>query len=193
MSKIIILGAGGLARELYWNCIDADNFSEFCFVDELTQETHLEISDVKFLIIKDWHFPVGFTDFLMGVGDPKVKKDFAKKALHRGLKPAPTLINPRAMVHQANIGRGGSISAASHITANVKIGDYVLINGVGSIGHDCIIGDYTTINPGVCISGNVEIGEGCVIGSGTIIKEKIKLPPGTITGIQAAVVKSPKE
>jgi len=206
--KIAILGAGGLAKELFWNIRDVYPEMDFWFVDDTAdrKKRNLKIKDEEFGIIRDWSFPTFDSkflkqcdgknirerlhpDFLVGVGDPKIKKLLVKKALDAGLIPADTFIHPRAMAQDAEIGVGGSFSAGSYVTANIKIGDYVTLNGVLSIGHDSVIGDYTTINPGVSISGNVKIGEGCVIGSGTVIKEGLELPPGTITGAQAAVVK----
>ena len=197
---IAILGAGGCAREVYWYIHDAWPETEVVFVDDLTEVTAIRMGEEMVPVVKDWRFEgirsgrtgqlCHFTEFVVGVGLPHVKRILVKKALENKLRPASTVIHPRAVILDPGcvIGMGGVIAPGAVITANVRLGDYVLINYNATIGHDTCIGDYASCNPGCNVSGNVMIGEGVCLGAGTVVREKIVIAPDVITGAQCCVV-----
>lgn len=203
MSKnIAILGAGGFAREVYWHIKESNPAAQIVFVDDITETTKISMADSAIPVIKDWEFDAvplngpnkpleAVHEFIIGVGDPKIKNILIQKALDSGLFPAATVVHPRALVQGDDnvIGVGGIVTPGCIITTNAKIGDYVLLNLNCTVGHDTIIGDYVTCNPGCCISGNVKIGDNCILGTGTVIREKITVAPGVQTGAQTCVVK----
>ena len=86
----------------------------------------------------------------MGVGSPEFKRDFVEKALATGLKPAPTIVHPRAIIqgNDCELGVGGLITPGCALTTNIKIGDYVLLDLNCTVGHDTIISDYTSVSRG---------------------------------------------
>lgn len=200
---IIILGAGGFAREAYWHIRETWPTAKILFVDDVTDTTELVMCGEKIPVVKDWRFEAFLSSgpgrcedssfgFVIGVGNPQAKRILVKKAIESGLKPFPTVIHPRALVqgHDCRIGVGGIITPGCVVTTNVSIGDYVLINLNCTVGHDAALGDYVTCNPGCCISGNVTLGEGVVLGTGTVIREKISVAAGVVTGAQTCVVKN---
>ena len=183
--SLVILGTGGFAKEVYHNAKDINYKRKIYFADDYTDTTELYGEEV----IKNWKFHAN-SEFIIGVGSPKAKKIMIKKALEAGLKPAPTLIHPTAIVQDVIIGFGGIICPNVVITANIKIGDYVTINIGATIGHDTTIGHFTNIAPGVNISGNNYIGMGCDIGTNSATKEKIEIISDTIIGMCSGVTKS---
>lgn len=188
MKTIIILGAGGFAREAYFHLIGSE-YQNFVFVDESAKVNELVLGNKRHKVISDWDFAkVGTDRFLVGVGNPKAKLTMSTKAIGCGLKPAESFIHSRAIVQDAEIGLGGIITPGCIVTTNVKIGNYVLLNLNSTVGHDTIIGDYVTVNPGCHISGNSVIGSNVLLGTGTAIRENIKIGDSIVTGAQAAVV-----
>jgi sugar O-acyltransferase (sialic acid O-acetyltransferase NeuD family) len=188
MKTIVILGAGGFAREVFFhlNSVNAN----FVFVDDFTNVEEIIIHNKSYKVIKNWNFEsFKNAEFIIGVGNPEVKKTMVEKALENGLKPMKTFVHPKALVQDADIGVGGIITAGCIITTNVKIGDYVILNLNCTVGHDAIINDYVTANPGCHISGNTIIGKYSSLGTGTVVREKIFISENIITGAQAAVVK----
>jgi sugar O-acyltransferase (sialic acid O-acetyltransferase NeuD family) len=198
----IILGAGGMAREtichlkdfFYSMSSNAENFFNIVLVDDFTPLTKVQIGGLEYEVVKDWNFEKfdHIVGFLVGVGNPNLKKQMIDKATKAGLSAAPTLIHPRAIVQNGanTIGFGGVICPGVVITTNVVIGDYVIINYNSTVGHDAVISDYVTINPGCNLSGNIFIDKLTNIGAGSVIKEKIKIASGVITGAQSCVVKN---
>ena len=185
----IILGAGGFAREVAWNILNLDTTADFLFVDDITEIISVQIYRNEYKVIKDWRFPENFNYFTIGVGSPKAKRIMVEKALANGIMPRNTIIHPRAMIQDAEIGVGGVITSGVAITTNVKIGNYVVLNLNTTIGHDSIIEDYVTCNPSCSISGNVTLREGCFIGVGATILEKKIVGSYASVGAQACVVK----
>lgn len=195
--KIFILGAGGHARETYCHLKDIDPSFEILFIDDVTPTKTIHIKGKDIEVVKTWPRVIekkalGFESFVIGIGDPKLKPDFIKKALDNGLKPSQTWIHPKAIVQDAKLGLGGMIAPGVVVTCGVTAGDYVVLNYNSTVGHDSRIGDFSTCNPGSNVSGNVTVGKSCLIGAGAVIKEKISIADNVIVGAQACVVKDIK-
>lgn len=187
MSSITILGAGGLAREVYWHLQGA--YDDFIFVDDATEIQSVQLGQKSFPVIKDWNFiryPV--SSFIIGVGNPKAKKIMVEKALRAGLTPAHTFVHPKALIQDAQLGVGGIVAPGCVVTTNVKIGDYVVLNLNSTVGHDAVIEDFVTVNPGCCISGNTILKSGVTLGTGAVVREKVVISQDVVVGAQSAVV-----
>jgi sugar O-acyltransferase (sialic acid O-acetyltransferase NeuD family) len=198
---LVILGAGGSARETWWFARDTWPDVEIAMVDDVTDVTEVRIADAVVRVVKDWDFaPLrartgddAFRDFIVGVAEPATKRAMVAKALAAGLEPAPTLVHPRAIVRgDCRLGRGGQIVAHSQLTTDATIGDYVCILD-STIGHHDVVGDYTTCYPGCRVAGDVTLGEDCLLGTGTVIRPGIRVARGVVTGALACVVKNVDE
>jgi sugar O-acyltransferase (sialic acid O-acetyltransferase NeuD family) len=195
MKNIIIIGAGGFAREVAWliEDINKEN-SEWNFIgyiEEFVDNIGKELNGAKILGTFEWIKQNTHKElyYVCAVGDPCLKEKFNQMAQELGLCPA-TLVHPSVMMSKYNNIREGSIICAGCIiTVNVKIGKHVIVNIDCTIGHDSIIGDYSTILPSVNVSGNVNMGIKCNIGTGASIMPKVKIGYSAIIGAGAVVVK----
>jgi len=193
---VVILGAGGFAREMYWHVLGTYPDARIVFTDDVTDTRVVAMGGREIPVVKDWKFGAvegaRFEEFLLGTGNPSAKKMLVERAIESGLRPAPTLVHRRALVQDAGcrVGVGGVIAPGCVLTANVTMGDYVLLNLNCTVGHDAVLGDYVTCNPGCSISGNVTLGEGVTLGTGTVVREKIAIAAGVTTGAQTCIVKN---
>jgi sugar O-acyltransferase (sialic acid O-acetyltransferase NeuD family) len=185
---IVILGAGGLAREVFFHL--QGFYDDFVFVDDYNPDPKVVIQGKAYPVVTDWDFSAykGYP-FIIGVGAPNAKRILVERATKAGLSPAPTFIHPRAIVQDAVIGVGGIITPHCSVTTNIRIGDYVVLNLNCTVGHDTVIGDYVQANPGCHISGNVVLEGGVSLGTGTAVIEGTRISKDIVTGAQAAVVK----
>lgn len=185
---IVILGAGGMAREVFWHL--QGFYDQFVFVDDYNPDPKVTIQGKSYPVVTNWDFSAysGF-QFIVGVGSPKAKKVLVDKAKKAGLAPAPTFIHPRALVQDASVGVGGIITPGCYLTTNIRIGDYVILNLNCTVGHDAVVGDYVQANPGCQIAGNVVLEEGVFLGSGSTVIEGLRVVKDTTIGTQAAVVR----
>lgn len=193
MKRIVILGAGGLAREvadIFTACNQVDKQYEIVgFIDE-NQGNHGKILN---------GFPVlgGFSWFdrvdksevraITGIGNPASRRKVVNKALSQGIQFC-NVIHPTAVVTPfITYGIGVVITACCVLTNQISIGDHVFLNLDCTVGHDTMIDDFCNINPGVHISGNVHLETGCEIGTGAAIIQGVSIGKWSIVGAGSVV------
>jgi sugar O-acyltransferase (sialic acid O-acetyltransferase NeuD family) len=198
LKSIVILGAGGGAREAFWMLLHVHPDVKVVFVDDTTDRSTLDIAGRIHPVVNDWNFDGvrkefgsgeagSFRQFIIGLGTPRDKKIMVEKALSHGLQPAPTPIHPTAIVgDDCVIGRGGFVMAFCVITTGVTIGDYVLIENT-SVGHDAAVGSYASCYSGGAISGDSSLGEGGLLGAGAVIRDEKHVADWVTIGAQSFV------
>jgi sugar O-acyltransferase (sialic acid O-acetyltransferase NeuD family) len=192
--KVVILGAGGFAREVLWVFRDANEvhnrWEVLGFIDENPENHGKELCDLPILGGFEWFKTVDKSDIkvICGVGNPKVKKYFVEKAESLGLEFC-SVIHPNVrMSKYIEVGKGTVITAGNIITTQVKIGNHVSLNLDCTIGHDDVIEDYCNIAPGAHISGNVTLKEGVDFGTGAVILQGVTIGKWSIIGAGAVVI-----
>jgi len=192
---LVIYGAGGFGREvrLMIEQINADRaqWNILGFVDDGKAGTVVDDLEV-----------LGGMDYLVNQSKPLsvvlalADGNLRKQLVHK-LKPSrlefPTLIHPGANTGDAKrntFGEGTIITDGNILTTNIRMGNFVIINLMCTIGHDVILGDYCSVMPGCNISGNVTIGEGTFLGTGSKVLQNLQLGSGCKVGAGAVVVKS---
>ncbi|WP_238884659.1 acetyltransferase [Clostridium sp. YIM B02551] len=195
MNNIVILGAGGFAREVAWLIEDINvqdsMWNLIGYVEESDENVGKNLNGFNvigdFSNLKDYYD--GELYYVCAVGDPNLKVKFSNKAKELGMKPA-ILIHPNVKISKYNkIGDGAIICAGCIITVNATIGEHVILNIDTTVGHDSVIGNYSTVLPSVNISGNVVLGENCNIGTATSIINKVNIGTNVTIGAGAVVVK----
>lgn len=192
MKKLVILGAGGFAREVAWLVEEINKENEtwnlLGFIDENENNHSKIINGYKVLGDFDWFNDKKEIYCVCAVGNTKSKKNMIGKAIKKGIRFA-ILIHPKVRKSShVEIEEGTIICASNIITTNIKIGKHVILNLDCTVGHDAIIEDYVTILPGVNVSGTVIIQEGCNIGTGCAIINDTKIGAWTTVGAGAVVV-----
>jgi len=196
MRKVVILGAGGFAREVLWvfrEAIKADHQWEVLgFIDEEPENHGKLICDLPVLGGFEWFRRVDKSGIkvICGAGTPKTKKHFVEKAESLGLGFC-SVIHPNVrMSKYVEIGKGTVITAGNIMTTQVEIRKYVSLNLNCTLGHDSTIEDYCNIAPGYHITGNVTLKEGVDFGTGAIILQGLTVGKWSIIGAGAVVVNS---
>lgn len=101
------------------------------------------------------------------------------------------VVHPNTLVSRhAHLGLNVLIMAGVVITANVVIGDHVVILPNSVVHHDSRIGAYTILGSNVLVAGSVHIGEHSYIGSGSRFRDHLTVAPDTLVGLGAIVVTS---
>ena len=192
-TKVVILGAGGFARETL-DVLDACNrerpgsWEAVGFVSEVESDWGRELIGRPVLGGLDWFDGrEGEVKAVCGIGSPAVRRRVTEDCRERGVEFV-TAIHPRATASEfVRFGTGCVVTAGVVITNEITVGDHVHLNLNMTIGHDAEIGDYCTIAPGVNVSGNVRLGRGCDVGTGASIIEKLDIGEWSIIGAGAVV------
>jgi len=191
MSKkdIVIVGAGGLGREIYtWLKDSDDEHNILGFLDDVPDS--LENYNYPAEIIDDIqnHQPIAGAKYILAIMSPAGKSKFAVELKNKGCK-FTKFIHPTAILgSNVSVGEGVIITPGCILTCDIKIGDFVFLNTQTTLGHDVKIGAYTSINGKVEISGFVEIGESVTIGSRVVVLPKKKIVSGVTVGAGSVVV-----
>ena len=201
MRTIVILGACGTCREVWWVVQETMPGTRAVFVEDTSEIREMVFPGEVVPVVKDWDFRAvrrdigggakdAFTEFICGMGSSRAKKIMADKALAAGLRPARTVVSNFARVRpDVTIGYGGIIHNDCVLTTNIVVGDYVSVH-LSRAGHDVIMENYVTLSPGCHIAGHTRLCEGVFLGACTVVQPRVTIAPWVCTGINTAVVKS---
>jgi len=134
-------------------------------------------------------------DFVIAIGNPRIRKKVFDKMSSVGTPSFATLIDPAAVVmtEHVSVGSGSVICAGSICTVEVDIGAHVIINLNCTVGHEVRIDDFVTIAPMVAISGSVFIGVCAEIGTGAAIRQGLTVNAGAMIGMGSVLTKNVAE
>lgn len=127
--------------------------------------------------------------FVLGVGNPEVRRSLAGRLEQAGWEPL-TLVHPNAVIgSMARIGAGGVVCAGVQLSTNVRLGRHVHLNPGSIIGHDARLGDWVSVNPGAVISGEVAVGSATLIGAGAVVLQGLSVGDRVVVGAAACVTR----
>jgi len=197
--KVVILGAGGFAREVqqlirdinrYNNNRDLEIINLLGFIDEDKKNLNKTIHGTPVLGDFEWLKNADKdTKLALGIGLPRTKKKFVEKTTKINLEFA-TLTHPDAYIGEnVEIGKGVIITAGNYITVDVVIEDYAMINLCCTIGHDTVIRRFVTLSPHCTISGFTIIEAGAELGSSVTTTPGKKIGASSLIGAGSVVAK----
>jgi len=191
---LIIVGAGGLGREVYsWLSQEIKEKKDYKikgFIDDNRHNLDEYDYPVKVIgTIADYR-PKPEEKLVLSILDPKVKKNLVVSLSKNGAE-FYTLIHPSVIFgFNIKIGKGCVISPNCILTNDIKIGDFVFINTSSTIGHDAVIGNFTSINGKVEITGKVKVGSGCMFGVGAKVIPGRRIGDGVVVGAGSVVIRN---
>lgn len=196
MKDLIIVGAGGLGRELLEWVEDINKTEKKWNIKGFIADWYepLDVSRCDCAVIgtiQDYQ-PSNNEEFTCAIGDPVGKEKVVTLLKSRGAV-FTNIIHPTVVIGSNNtIGEGFVACPNSCITTNVTIGNFVTLLG-SSIGHDVQVGDFTTISGYCDITGGVKIGKRVFVGSHVTIIPKRRIGDDAYLGAGSVVVTHVKE
>lgn len=194
LQDVVILGAGGFAREVL-DAFDAHNaifpaYNVLGFiVDAEYGSPGTNINDKPILGDYSWLAEnSNNVHVICGVGAPEIRLELVERAKNLGVSFCSITHPTATMTRWVTIGEGTAITAGCIFTNRIVVGNHIHINLDCTVGHDVIIEDFVTIAPGAHISGNVNLQEGCFIGTGVNIIEKKTIGAWSIVGAGSTIV-----
>ena len=155
-SSLLMLGAGGVALEVYEIIQKNGNWQAVAFLDDGNNPHSLNIIGT---ISSLSHWRGKFTHVIAAVGNCAVRMEWLKAARESGFEIA-NIIHPTAVISpSAQIGAGCIVMSNTSVGAKAALGDGVLVNHGARVDHECVVED------------GVLLGMGCVIRNGVRIKE----------------------
>jgi len=191
MKRVVIMGAGGFAREVADIVRDLgpdSGYEMVGFVDVDDSRAGEVLNDTRILGSIASITEQGLVG-VAGAGEVAPRKRQVAEMLEAGIEPI-TLVHPSVVMSPfVRIGAGTIVTAGTIITNNVTIGEHVVLNLGVTVGHDVTIGDQCVLSPGVHISGWVTIEDECYFGTGAVVLPKLTIGRGAVVGAGAVVTK----
>lgn len=192
---IVIIGAGGLGREVLW------------FLEELnSRDNHWNIKgfiddnpELQNQIVNGYPV-IGTVESLYNytertaaaccIAKPEIRQRLITKLKQNTNIEFPNIIAANVRYSdRVEFGTGNVICQSVSMTVDIKIGDFNIINPSCTIGHDVVVGDYVTLYPSVNVSGNVHLSKQIEIGTGSQIIQGLTICEDVIVGAGGVVVR----
>lgn len=191
LKPLIIVGAGGLGREVAWLVEDLNKVDlqwEFLgFLDDGVTGPTVEGYPVLGSISTLLHInPIPWV--VVAITNSAVRKRIITRIQQNDI-PLATLVHPS--IHSSGyvtIGKGSIVCAGSVLTTNIELGLASVVNPNCFIGHDTVLQDYVSLMPGVHVAGEVTLGEGTYMGIHSCIINRMEIGEWSTIGAGATVV-----
>ena len=196
MKDIVIIGAGGIGREVAWIIEEINEVNPtwniLGFVDENSEIWGKELNGYKVLGGLDILDKLeSKPEVIVAIANCGVKKDIVAR-LNNKFNFA-TIIYPNVKISKyIEIGQGTIIYPGVILTVNTSIGNHIIISGNCGIGHDTVIDDYSSVLWGSNFSGFNTVGEECFIGVGTKVIQGINIGRGRKVDAGTVVIENIK-
>lgn len=195
MQDLVIVGAGGLGREVSEWVEDINEvrptFRLLGFLDDNAARHGEGCHDVTVLGGTEWITDRPDVAAVVAIGSPVAKRRVLERLRAAGATRFPPILHPAAVIGRfVEIGEGTIVCPGAVLTTDIRVGRFVALNFNLTIGHDAQVGDYALLAPGVHVSGYARIGEGCDLGAGVVVLPSTEIGAWSVVGAGATVTAS---
>ncbi|MCQ2301204.1 MAG: serine acetyltransferase [Bacteroidales bacterium] len=199
MKDIAIYGFGGLGREVAcvinkineveptWNIIgyfdDGEPVGKECKYGKV-------LGNIDTL--NAWQTPLSV---VIAIATPKYLELVSSK-ITNPLVDFPNIIAPGVFKfdeESVSLGKGNLITFGCRFSCNVTLGDFNVLDGMISLGHEACIGSYNAIFPETRISGQTSIGDKNFFGARCFVAQCLKVGNGNRFGAGTFVLRKIKD
>ncbi len=191
---MLIVGAGGFARELLEIFQQKGIADQVGFYDDVNQNTGKLLFD-RFPILKNEaqakdFFSAHGNAFTIGIGNPALRYKMHQKFEGLGGK-LNSVISSKACLgsFDVSIGEGCNIldGATFSNSTSAGIGCIVYYNSI--ITHDCSLGKFAQLSPGATLLGGAKVDDFTVVGSNATILPNVTVGKHAMIGAASVVTK----
>ncbi len=195
MKDIVIIGAGGLGREIL-GLIQSINKKESRwrvkgFYDDGAECGKL-IHGLPILgKVEALNAQQEALDVAIAIGDSSTRRK-VYDGLNKQRLSFPALISPDATIldeESVSIDEGVLCCAGTILTCDITIGAFTLLNLCCTVGHDAVIEPFCSFMPSANISGETHIGAEVYMGTSSSIINRISIGGNSTIGAGAVVTK----
>lgn len=196
MKRVVIIGAGGHARDTAWHAAEVNRarptFEVLGFV--VSDLARLGPHDSPVLGDETWieQHRGDIDGLVLGIGSPRVRAQVATRLQARFPElDWPSLVHPSALLDwdTARIGRGVLVGAGVIGTVNVRIEDFAVLNPAVTLGHEAVVGACCVLNHASGLSGGTVLEREVLVGTGARVLQYRRVGARAQVGAGAVVTK----
>jgi sugar O-acyltransferase (sialic acid O-acetyltransferase NeuD family) len=194
MNRLYIVGAGGFGREVFsWakQCPEWNTRWKFAgFLDDNPAALSAFALTPGVVAPISGFVPVQGDQLICAIGDSRTRLRIARELQKRG-GAFPVLRHPFSVIGEGcDFGQGTILCPGVVVTANVRVGEFVIVNICATIGHDARIGDGVTLSPHADVTGCAIVEEGAFLGSHASVIPKASVGAYARVGAGSVVFRS---
>lgn len=192
--RLLILGAGGLGREIFsFAERHPDAGSRWIiggFLDDDVMK-RLPGEHPATIVGSIAEYQPSPTDILVNaIGNPVVRERCCTMLKARGAKFL-TFVHATALVgRNVHLGEGVVLLANVNLTCDISVGDHTIFLTQSGAGHDSVVGKYCQISSGCDIMGGAKLGDRVLLGSGARVLPRVVVGNDAIVGAGSVAIRS---
>ena len=187
-TDIVIVGAGGFAREVYAWLKDGlpSDLRIKGFLSPNPKD--LEGFDIEEPILgsEKEYVPTNSDRFVLAIGHMDVRVNVANFLKSRGAKFYTFAHNSAVVSPTASLGEGVVVCPFALVSPNAQVDDFALINFYASVAHDAHVGEFSVLSPYATLNGFAQLGSESFMGThstivpGISVGRRVKIAAGTV-------------
>ncbi len=171
-TPVLILGAGGLGREVYQWALDA-GMMPIGFIDD-NRDALQHHADYPPIVGTVAEAPLT-APLLCAIGSNALRQSCVERLTARGATFA-TLLHPQAKCLRATLGMGAIVAPFAYIGADASAGPFAFLQTGTVLGHDVQAGAFLRMDTTAFVGGYAKLGDGVTLHTGA------KVMPGKTVG-----------
>lgn len=139
-----------------------------------------------------WNKPVAV---VIAIGSTKYLELLSKKITNPNVE-FPNIVAPNVFYfdeESVTMGKGNIVTFGCRFSCNAHIGNFNVLNGNISLGHDACMGDYNVMFPETRISGQTTIGDRNFFGARAFVAQCLKIGNDCRIGAGAFILRKTKD
>lgn len=189
MNRIIIIGAGGLGREvLSWIRQAKTPLEVKGFLDDNPRALESFQKNVPILGTVSGYQPEPEDRFVCAIGRVDLKQHCVTQIKSRG-GVFTNVVHETAVVGDgALLGEGVILCPHSVVSADARLGDYVTVNLHSTVAHDAVVSTWSQLHCHVDVTGGVFLGESVTMGSHSSVLPRLHIGNNAMVGAGSIVM-----
>jgi sugar O-acyltransferase (sialic acid O-acetyltransferase NeuD family) len=191
MDHLILIGAGGLAREIAATVEVGDRYRMLGIVDDDRALHGTSVAGLPVIGPIDQVLWDRTSHLVVCAGQGRVRRRIVEQLAAHDIGPSrfATIVHPSVHVPRSCfVGVGSVLLAQVALTADARIGRHVVAMPNVTMTHDDVVGDYATLCAGVSLAGGVRVGEGAYLGANASVRQHLRVGDDSTLGMGASLL-----
>ena len=192
MSRLVIVTAGGLAREALAVVREVLPGADVVIVDDDSRLWGRRVDGVTVVGGLDLVSQLDDHQVLVCAGRSRTRRALVERLAAAGVGPGryASLVHPRVVVPPGcTVGAGCILLDGVVMTTAVTLGAHVVAMPHVTVTHDDVVDDFATLCAGVSLGGGVRVGTAAYLGMNSSVREGLRVGEGAVLGMGAALTR----
>ncbi|RAX50694.1 acetyltransferase [Arthrobacter sp. AQ5-05] len=190
MARVLLLAAGGLARETASSIAATGDHEVVGMLDDSEALHGGRIAGAR--VLGGIDLAEGLSELLLVcAGSGQARRGIVHRLRSLGVGPdryASHVSRNASVGAGCSLGRGSIVLPGCVLTCDVSIGAHVVLMPNVVLTHDNQLGDYATLAAGVALGGGTRIGAAAYLGMNASVRQDLEVGDGAILGMGSVLL-----